>query len=552
MMAAVAIALLSAMGCGEKPGGQSTDDAAGGGAGTGGPRTVKLAPRSLGDAELALFMPRGAALKRSPPAGTMRLPEAGGGELRYGVLRVAARGDRPEGQVRFAVLTPAPADGEGAWLLFVDRDLDGDLAEERPLEARPRTEEMDVGGRKVRASGARFPTVRTDLPGGGSHAYVVNAYRSSGRSMADVRSAVALSARVDILGAERAVVVYDSNANARFGDLYRGALIPTDDIGIDLDGDGRIVRDEIRPLAQRVYRDGLSAAVSVAEDAGAITVESLDVKTGAISRAGAAAGEDVLVELSSPEYGLLWSLEPDRLPEGKHAFAAYGITRGGAEGEGEWVLSGKWLTRPGPIVEVPPDGTLEVGFGPPLTARAAVAFIEGARRAIVKVVFAGSAREDAAVLAGDGKPRLGRWRVIDPGDAGNDGAHGSGELYPGPLPGLWLAEWRAPAGLEKGRRLVFEIVPDLGPFAGEFDGRTPFEYGVSTKVTLVVIGVEVGSQAETAGVERGDEIVSYDGREVRNEIDMSLAVRDAVKKAVGTVELVVRRWGELKRFDVKP
>ncbi|MHC4249852.1 MAG: hypothetical protein ACYS9X_12055, partial [Planctomycetota bacterium] len=490
-MAAVAVALLSAMGCGEKPGGQSTDQAAEGGDGDEGRRTVKLAPRSLGDAELALFMPRGAALKRSPPAGTTRLPEAGGGELRYGVILVAARGDRPKGRIRFAVLTPAPADGEGAgaWLLFVDRDLDGDLAEERPLEARPRTEEMDVGGRKVRASGARFPTVRTDLPGGGSHAYVVNAYRSSGRSMADVRSAVALSGRADIFGSEKAVVIYDSNANARFGDLYRGPLVPTDDIGIDLDGDGRIGRDEVRPLAKRVYHDGSSVAVfSVAEGDGSVVVKPLDVKAGAISRAGGAAGtaeEDVYVQISSPEYGLLGPIKPDRLPEGKHAFAAYGITRGGAgeggEGEDEWVLSGKWLTRPGPIIEIPPGGAVEVRFGPPLTARAAVAFIEGARRAIVKVVFAGAAREDVTVLASDRKPRLGRWRVIDPGGDKHgdkrDNEHGSGELFPGPLPGLWLAEWRAPAGLEKGRKLVFEIVPDLGPFAGEFDGRTPFEYG---------------------------------------------------------------------------
>ena len=75
--AAAAVAVLSAMGCGEKPAGQSGDrpgaDEAEGGAGTGGPRTVKLEPRSLGDAELALFMPRGVALKRSPPAGTTRL-----------------------------------------------------------------------------------------------------------------------------------------------------------------------------------------------------------------------------------------------------------------------------------------------------------------------------------------------------------------------------------------------------------------------------------------------------------------------------------------------
>jgi hypothetical protein len=499
-----------------------------------------------------LFMPRAVALERSAPPGTTRIPEAGGGELRFGALRVAARGGKPRGRVRFAVLMRGTdEDAAEAWLLFVDRDLDGDLAEERPVEARPQTREMDVGGKKVRASGARFPTVRTDLPGGGSHAYVITAYRSAGQSMADVRSGLALSGQADILGGERAVVVYDSNVNARFGDLYLAPFAPTDDIGIDLDGDGRIGRNEVRPLAKRVYHDGLSAAVAVADDAASIIVKDLDVKTGALARAEGAAGEELFVQLSSRQYGLLGPLGPDRLPEGRHLFPAYGVTReveGEEGGAGKWVLSGKWLTQPGPVVEVSGGGTAEVRFGPPLTARAAVAFIEGARRAVVKVALAGSAREDAMVLAPDRKPRLGSWRVLGPGGA----EHGSGELFRGALPGLWLAEWRAPAGLEKGLKLVFEVVPDLGPFAEGFEGRTPFEYGVSTRVTLVVIGVGAGSQAETAGVERGDEIVSYDGVEVRNEIDMSLAVRDATKKAVGTVEFVVRRGTELKRFDVKP
>ena len=483
------------------------------------------------------------------------LPEAGEGELRWGSLRIAARGPMPAGRLSFAVLmSSGPAAAKASpWRLYVDRDLDGDLSEERPVVATPQTEEMDAGGRKVSASGARFPVVMTGLPGGGKHAYVFTAYRSAGQSMVDVRSAMALSASVDILGQERAVVIYDSNVNARFGDLYRAPLLPADDIGVDTDGDGRIGRGEVRPLARRVYHEGRAVAVSVSSDASTLAVKPLDVRTGAIVRAGAAAEGDVLVQLSSTEYGLLPPLAASAGPEGEHRLVAYGITRkgegggeGGGESDDERALSGQWLMRPGPLVDVPPGGTVEVGFGPPLAARAALAFIQGGRRAIVKVVFAGSAREDATVLARAG-PRLGTWRVVDAGG----GEHGSGKLFPGPLPGLWVGEWKVPSGLERGRKLVFEVVPDLGPFSEGFEGRTPFEYGVSTPVTLVVIGVDKGSQAGTLGVEPGDEIVSYDGKEIRNEIDMSLAVSEAMKRS-GTVEFVINRGGELRRFDARP
>jgi len=539
------------VGCGEKPTAVPGDSTRNVEEGTPSAkvRTVPLVPRSLGDAELLLFMPTSAALGRSPSPGVTKLPAIKEGEFRHGALEVAARGKRPKGRIAFAILMRKPAadaDDPKPWRLFVDRDLDGDLAEERPVEARPVTKETDLGGKKVRASGARFPTVRTALPGGGSHAYVVTAYLSEAGSMVDVRSGVALSGRADIFGSERPVIIYDSNANARFGDLYRGPLAPADDIGIDLDGDGRIGRDEIHPLARRAFHDGRSAAVAVATDATSLTVEELDTGAGSLSRAGAPAGEDLLVQMSSPEYGLLGPLRPDRLPEGRHLFPTYGLTRGN-DGE-RWVLAGKWLTRPGPVVEIPAGGTAEVAFGPPLRALATIAFLDEDRRARVTVTLTGSLLEDATVLGSDRKPRLGTWRVVD--DAGAE--HGSGKLFHGPLPGLWVAQWRAPAGLKKGQKLVFEVLPDLGPFADGFDGRTPFEHGVSTKVTLVVIGAEKGSQAEALGIKRGDEIVSYDGREIRNEYDMSLAVRDATKKAVGTVEFVVRRDGKPVRFDVKP
>jgi len=550
-MAIAVTAVCSLVGCGEKPapapagGPAKVED----GAADAPAQTVALSPRSLGDAELLLFMPTSVALGRSPSPGVTSLPEVKEGELRHGALMVAARGLKPKGRIAFTIsMHKAAADDSGPkpWRLFVDRDLDGDLAEERPVEAMPVTKETDLGGKKVRASGARFPTVRTALPGGGSHAYVLTAYRSEVGAMVDVRSGVALSGRVDIFGSERPVIIYDSNANARFGDLYRGPLAPADDIGIDLDGDGRIGRDEIHPLARRVYHDGQSAAVTVAEDVASLVVDELDTGSGALSRAGAPAGEDLLVQMSSPEYGLLGPLRPDRLPEGRHLFPAYGLTR--EEDGARWVLAGKWLTHPGHVVDIPAGGAAEVRFGPPLRADATLAFLDDNRLAKVRVTLTGSLLEDATVIGSDRKPRLGSWRVVD--DAGAE--HGSGRLFHGLLPGLWVAEWRAPAGLEKGRKLVFEVLPDLGPFANGFDGRTPFEHGVSTKVTLVVIGTEKGSQAEALGIMRGDEIVSYDGRQIRNEFDMSLAVRDATKKAVGTVELVVTRDGRPVRFDVKP
>ncbi len=504
---------------------------------------VTLRPYALSDRELLMFLPRSVRLGENAPPGVTPAFEEKKGRLLYGDIRTSGAGSIP-----FAVLFAPESEGDAdpaLWKLYIDRDLDRELADERPVEVPRKKIKEKIAGRDVEALGARFPAVRVALPGGGVHAYSVTAFAFGDVAAADVRSATGLKARVRVFGRETDVFIYDANVNGRFGDVVRSPHVPSDDVGIDFDGDGRVDRSEIVPLSKRIYRDGRALRIAVSGAGRLISVEELKVRLGGLLRLGSEKPEDLSVQVFSDEYGLLGPLPKDGIPEGRHRLIAYRIVRAGGEGR-TWVLAGGWLPAYAPKVNVSASGPpAEVRFGPPLEVRAWFTFVEG--NAVIRVAIRGSGREDVRVGSEDGASVFEAFRILDAGGS----EVGRGKLGRSPfMPGLWWGGWEPKGGIEKGTKLALEVTPESGAFTEGFSGRVSFEFGRSTPVRLIVSGVTRGSQAESAGIRPGDLILRYDGRTIASATDMSRAVGDARGKP--RVELVVARRGAEEAFSLRP
>ena len=550
---------------------------------------ASLRRHELTDDEFLMFLPRTILLARKPPPGVSSTPdveaaEAKGGALRYGSIPVAgaqggagraedgptvaaARSDAAS--VPFALLfMPAPPEDDAPWhwKLYIDRDRDGELADEEPFSMRPKELKENAKEKisekiKSRLRGnlaARFPAVEVVLPGGRLHAYSIMAiaYRGTGQGgtgslrTAFVRSAVGLVARARVFGKQTDVRIYDANVNGRFGDVQLGPAGSADSVWIDFDSNGRADRDkgELKPMARRIYHDGRAVTLAVLDGARTLLVEEVEVKLGAVRRAGRepkdAAEEALALQLFSSEYGLL-GLGADRVPAGEHRLLGYQLAGEGADGK-KWALAGAWLAPFAPRVTVSSSGApAEVAFGPPIEARPWFAFDGG--RMLARIALRGSGGEDVRVWCEEKRAAFEGYRVLTRGGA----ELGSGKVVPyRPMPGLYAAVWEPPAGLEEGTDLTFELGPTFEPFAEGFKGRLAFELGRATPLRLVVSSVEKGSQAERAGVRAGDVILRYDGSTIDNEFVMNRALMGAAGK--DSVELVVLRGLAEERFVLKP
>ena len=549
--AALTLALLIPCSCAEKP--ETGDETA---EQTGSTPTRNEVPLSwvLIPAEDAMrFRPQAVRLGSSPTPGVTTPPHAEVGSVHYGALRMGAAGQaRGEGrELAVAVLeSPKPAEGEEArpWLLYVDRDLDGDLAEEEAVAAAPLTQPFTQPMGQIELTGAQFPVVQTLGSLGGLHALLVNVIASEvgdeRRVVLQARSACALSGRARILGGERDFVVYDADSNGVFGDRTESADRTGDAIWIDFDGDGRSSGAETLSLAPRLFHDGAVAAVEVPPEKRVLVITPLEVAFGSVGRAGADPSEKLAVQLRSEEYGLVAPTPAERVPVGSYTYERYAIERSDIDGS-VWTLTGGWLPGKAPSVRVREDETAELAFGPPVRYELGE---EELRAAMIVVRLQGSARESVGVrfrVGGEERaPDWGEFKALD-----GERVVGRGELRQ-VLPGAAAAPWQPAEEIEDGSPLTLEISPDLGPFAEGFEGRAEFEYVKPPPMRLVVSGIEPGTQAERVGFRRGDVVFRYDSKLISNTFDLMRAMQEAMGKP--RVEMVAMRDGEEVTFALLP
>ena len=482
-------------------------------------------------------------------------PGAGDGKLWYGVLRVDQGGKRPLPFVLVETPRPAAPDAAWTWKLFADADLDGDLADERPIEAGAEPTQDSAGnGRK-----AAFEKVDTIRPGGGFHFFCFDFIVTDDWAAAAVRSAAALVGKAEVFGLRREVILFDANVNMLFADFQTSAHVLADAIRISPAPSNRPEDAGAMPLTPRLIFGDSALSVGLSDEAGGLAFEEVDPAPGQIAWPGQRPGDKVTVQMFSMLYGSLMRAPGEPVPSGDYNLLAYEVRRPGADGA-EWALAGGWR-GPVPRARVEPDRSTPLEFGPPLEARAWFMKGEAGKDPAGTVFIAmlrgagGEHAEAAAPAEAGGAPArraFGGFRIARAGDA-----PGAEPLYSGRFEfsgtGLvqgWLARWSPPGGIAEGEKLVMEASGDLGPFADGFDGRVEFESGRHTPIRLVVAGIERSSQAEAVGVEVGDKILRYDGNAIDGWRDLVLALRGAAGKT--EVEFAVLRDGAERTFAVKP
>lgn len=473
---------------------------------------------------------RAAAPSRSVPGSVRSLPQAKG-ELLWCEFRFG-----PDGRRAAALAFEL---GEGDWSLYVDRDLDGDLSEESPLVATP--------VEKDSTRFARWPAVELVRPSGGRYALLVSAFVSGRYSWVEFRPACALAGKVELFGELRDCAIYDADVDGVFGvGPPEGPDRLGDAIWLDLDGDGRSGEHELRGLTRRLLLGRRAVSVEVSDVERSVRIEEISVPFAHLGRKGAWQGEELKVQLFSPDWGLLPPGGPE-VPQGVWTLLAYEIVRKAEDGS-SWVLAGAFLPPQAPQVELGPGGA-ELEFGPPLQSRAWVRYIgqEDPQQALILVTLRGVFGEQVRVAKAGEQESVGGFRIR----SGSGEELASGKLEPlGLLPGAAGARWKPPPELQKGTPLTVAIERELGPFADGYRGESAFEFGVPAPVRLVVWRVEPASQAASAGIRPGDVIMRYDGKEIGSPLELAVAMRQAEQKT--RVELVVLRKGTEYTLTLAP
>lgn len=112
---------------------------------------------------------------------------------------------------------------------------------------------------------------------------------------------------------------------------------------------------------------------------------------------------------------------------------------------------------------------------------------------------------------------------------------------------------------QKEGRLMEADIPEVPLLPADFVWYVPFESLEEKKVrmgirmgekdgALLVEGVVPGSPAEKAGIAAGDELVSFDGKPVKESVDVVYLIGE--KREGDTASVTVRRGGEEKTLDL--
>lgn len=297
---------------------------------------------------------------RSPgiPAGLKGIPKEARGELTYYMAGLGSR------QIAVAMDAADPPN------LFVDRNGNGDLSDERPVK---RTKALMSWG----AEGSLYGPVSLAAGKDGATARMLLARRDDDLMMAC--PAGYLTGQVKLGGKTFKISLVDANYDGRYEPVtditaaaggIRGA---GDTLGIDLNGDGKFDYDpyagcEIQPLTPMTHVADAYYKIKMADDGSSIEVVKVEPKMGTLTVKG---GVELLVLGDSGLHHLKGSKSSWLLPEGRYACQSIGLTAAD-EKKAKWVL--RTAGRNGELqdFQIQADRTKSVELGAPLTARADV------------------------------------------------------------------------------------------------------------------------------------------------------------------------------------
>ena len=210
-------------------------------------------------------------------------------------------------------------------LLYVDRDGDGDLSEETPVQG------IRMNGRNV------FGPAHVLIDRGGYRSiYHFNLSQYAGHRLA-LSAACAATGEVVVGGKRRKVVVTDGNGNGLFNDA---AELPRkgDRLLVDLDGDGAFKKgEELQDLGRANLVDGEFYTFGVAPDGSRVTVRKPDMGFGWIELTHPAEYVWVCSEAGLFKFWLSEGVRRLRVPASSYRLSGIRISM--QDGEDKWVLS---------------------------------------------------------------------------------------------------------------------------------------------------------------------------------------------------------------------
>jgi hypothetical protein len=268
-------------------------------------------------------------------------------------------------------------DPAGTPKLYVDTDVDLDLADEKAIEGTGDANGLVSFG----AVGVADPEDKSKR----TVRFGVQAYVNQGVvQQACLTPPGSCSGEVELDGKTYAVAVVDGNMNGAYGERPAGGAPPRgqqDALAIDFNGNGRFDGDgsEVLPIGEMTRVGGSYYGVKIEADGSAITFEPVEPAFGALRIDGV--GVDLSVYSSAGYFHLGASDKTEdgvwRLPVGKYALISMQLT--GTDEAGEtWTLT--CLQPPSALrsFEIVEGETLELKLGAPLTLRTDVGKSGGA------------------------------------------------------------------------------------------------------------------------------------------------------------------------------
>lgn len=294
---------------------------------------------------------------RSPgmPAGVKGTPKEAQGPLAYYATPFGSL------QLVIAMDTADPPN------LFVDRNGDGNLADEKPVK-RVKSAESNQA--------SQYGPITVKLGRDGETARIL-ILRYGMDEYLRICPAGYLSAQVKLDGKSYKVALIDTDFNGRLeatkglGEVYSHQ---EDMLGIDLNGDGRFVYDrdsqsEIQPLTPMVHVAGSYYDVKLTADGASIVFDKVEPKMGTLEIKGENCevmllGESGMHYLTGPETS--W-----QLPAGRYVCQSAGLAKMDAD-KNKWVLRTSGQMGKLAALEIKPGATKTVELGGPFTVKADV------------------------------------------------------------------------------------------------------------------------------------------------------------------------------------
>ncbi len=324
-----------------------------------------LQSRELTAAEMEMLQGTGTGVVEEPPAWLKAQPTYASKRPYYDFLRLGSRSPTGEVGRRIAAFDRSKPEAKTYDLLYIDRDGDQDLAEEKPVRAARFQDRITY-----------FPPVTLTVEGKtrqvGVRVRTYNFARGGAPAIVFFDPASCLEGTVRLSGKPYKVALVDADLSGVFGDAV--SSWGGDRLLIDLNGNGRYdqrgsfpipAAQENRPLSECWQVGSTWWQGTVVGDGNALRVEPVQVEYGDLRCEGP---QITALQLASRRYGVFtpgFKGGSAKLPVGEHAVESVELTAKDEQGR-QWQLSASGPMGGEESIRITAEQPTELDFSRPL------------------------------------------------------------------------------------------------------------------------------------------------------------------------------------------